>query len=222
MRTYAWAWRQLAAVYCVAGSVCLARVMGWGGAAVVLACGVAIGLLCAFGFVAMSQRAIRASVATGLTAGCFATGGLGAVAAFGPSGLFAGAALGLAAPRSLRLMRSVLIDPPSWHQIVQVLDPSAPEPPPRVLDVERTVPAAMNDADLCAAWRRSCGRLQRARSVDERLRITRLRETYLDELERRHPPAFRAWLAAGPAAAPDPFLHLGRRRLTDGPPVDLS
>jgi hypothetical protein len=222
VRTYAWAWRQLAAIYCVTGSMCLVRVMGWGGAVVLLACGVAIGILCAFGFVAMSQRAIRTSVTTGLTAGCFATGVLGAVAAFGPIGLFAGAALGLAAPRSLRLMRSVLIDPPSWHRIVQVLDPGAPEQPPRVLDVERTVPTAMNDADLCAAWRRSCGRLERVRSVDERLRLTRLRETYLDELERREPPAFRAWLATGPATAPDSFLHLGRGRLTDGPPVDLG
>ena len=57
--------------------------------------------------------------------------------------------------------------------------------------------------DLCWAWRRSFTRLQRADAVGV-VRLTRERQLYLDELERRYPREFRAWLSAGARAASDP------------------
>ena len=89
----------------------------------------------------------------------------------------------------------------------------APEGPP--LDV----PDLMTDKDLCIAWRSSYVALQRAASVESRLRVVTVRALYLDELERRAGPAVRAWLGSGPRAASDPSRFLsGTRRRRRQPP----
>lgn len=59
--------------------------------------------------------------------------------------------------------------------------------------------------DLCRAWRRTCTALRQAETWHERLRIAARRQAYLDELERRRPEGFAAWLEAGPDTA-DPSM----------------
>ncbi|TDD57973.1 hypothetical protein E1263_21155 [Kribbella antibiotica] len=56
-------------------------------------------------------------------------------------------------------------------------------------------------AELCLAWRRSFGELRR---TEHWAATTDVRQAYLDELERRYPDEFVAWLASGPRAASDP------------------
>jgi hypothetical protein len=66
----------------------------------------------------------------------------------------------------------------------------------------------LNNHDLCHAWRCSFVALEDAASPVERIRVVLLRQRYLDEMDRRDPDAFGAWLASGARAAggPDRFL----------------
>ena len=81
------------------------------------------------------------------------------------------------------------------------------------------VPDLMTDEDLCCAWRSSFVALQRAASVESRLRVVTVRALYLDELERRAGPAVQAWLESGARAASDPSRFLaGSRRRRRQPP----
>jgi hypothetical protein len=56
-------------------------------------------------------------------------------------------------------------------------------------------------------------RLQSARSFGDRCYVVALRQVYLDEMDRRSPTAFQAWLASGARAAggPDRYLAVERR-----------
>lgn len=62
--------------------------------------------------------------------------------------------------------------------------------------------------ELCHAWRASYGDLQRAQTRWTREQIVEMRQSYLDELERRNPTGFAAWLDAGARAASDPGRFL--------------
>ncbi|MDN5798209.1 MAG: hypothetical protein L0H79_21020 [Intrasporangium sp.] len=67
----------------------------------------------------------------------------------------------------------------------------------------------LTDTQLCHEWRRSFTALQRAVGDPARLTaVIQTRARYLDELERRHPAAFLAWLAHGARAASDPSRYL--------------
>ncbi|MET7279793.1 hypothetical protein ABZS29_16275 [Kribbella sp. NPDC005582] len=59
----------------------------------------------------------------------------------------------------------------------------------------------LSAAELCLAWRRSFPELSRP---DHWSATIDVRRAYLDELERRYPDDFAAWLASGPRAASDP------------------
>ena len=59
----------------------------------------------------------------------------------------------------------------------------------------------LSAAELCLAWRRSFTELRR---LDHWSATIDVRRAYLDELERRDPEKFAAWLASGPRAASDP------------------
>ncbi|MFC9690541.1 hypothetical protein ACFTSF_18475 [Kribbella sp. NPDC056951] len=59
----------------------------------------------------------------------------------------------------------------------------------------------MSATELCLAWRRSFTELQRP---DHWSATIDVRRAYLDELERRYPEEFAAWMASGPRAASDP------------------
>lgn len=62
----------------------------------------------------------------------------------------------------------------------------------------------LSAAELCLAWRRSFTELRR---VDHWAATIDVRRAYLDELERRYPEQFAAWLASGPRAASDPARY---------------
>lgn len=93
-------------------------------------------------------------------------------------------------------------------------EPSAAGPPSEPTSSSTRVEpprqaCTMATQDLCHAWRVSYVRLQRARSETVRARIVAARQTYLDELARRNPDGFEAWLQAGARAASDPARFLG-------------
>ena len=78
------------------------------------------------------------------------------------------------------------------------------------LDSVRPTLRDLSDEELCLAWRRSFKQLQSSTGRELRLGVADVRRAYLDELERRQPEAFAAWLASGPRAAGDParfFTH---------------
>lgn len=75
----------------------------------------------------------------------------------------------------------------------------------------------LTDVELCHAWRQSFALLHTARSAAGVLRVTTLRQSYLDEMERRHPAAFRSWLESGGSATGGPDRFLTARRRQDHP-----
>ncbi|TCC07819.1 hypothetical protein [Kribbella soli] len=79
--------------------------------------------------------------------------------------------------------------------------------PPREL-------SSLDDEALCLAWRRSFRRLETAPTAVERLSVVEQRQQYLDELHRRSPQGFAAWLASGARASgnPLPYVDDARRR----------
>ena len=79
-----------------------------------------------------------------------------------------------------------------------------------------SVPDELQVDDLCRAWRSSYLGLQAAGSVDSLLRAVHVRRLVLDELERRDPAAFEAWLRSGPRAAGDPGRHFRRPPVLEG------
>lgn len=72
-----------------------------------------------------------------------------------------------------------------------------------------------SDEAVCQAWRASYGRLRRMENTGHPgpalARVALERARYLDELERRHPSGFSAWIAAGARAPSDPTPYLARR-----------
>ncbi|HSE09355.1 MAG TPA: hypothetical protein VLB29_11880 [Nocardioidaceae bacterium] len=69
--------------------------------------------------------------------------------------------------------------------------------------------SSMDDPTLCRAWRMSYVALQKPLALPTQVRIVERRRQFLDELERRDPRGFSAWLAAGPRAAGDPGRYIG-------------
>jgi len=80
----------------------------------------------------------------------------------------------------------------------------------------------MTDLDLCRAWRSSFVALERAGNPASRARIAGTRAVLLDELERRHPSGFGAWIRSGARAAggPERYVlgHEGARATEAGGP----
>jgi hypothetical protein len=121
-----------------------------------------------------------------------------------------GAAVGVAALLAYAAILNV-------GALVVLLLPAVTSPPAvrryaAVLGMNRR-PAEPTVADfgtdkLCRDWLDSYDALRKAGSHPERLRIVADRQRCLDELERRDPEGFHAWLgsAAGPATDPRRFL----------------
>lgn len=78
--------------------------------------------------------------------------------------------------------------------------PYAPVPP--YLDLH-----LLTDEQLCESWRASDPALLDRTSVPDVLRAVDERQTYLDELLRRHPAAMSAWVSSEPGAE-DPLARL--------------
>jgi hypothetical protein len=96
-------------------------------------------------------------------------------------------------------------------------------PEPAVLSTPSFLEAAwmtqrvesMDDSTLCFGWRTSYVALQHRLPAHLGLRIVQRRQEFLDELERRNPHGFEAWLASGARAAGDPTRYItpGWRRM---------
>jgi hypothetical protein len=71
---------------------------------------------------------------------------------------------------------------------------------------------SLDDEALCQAWRRSFLLLQAAATANGHMSIVRQRERFLDELSRRSPQGFAAWLTSGARAAGNPLPYLGDQR----------
>jgi hypothetical protein len=70
----------------------------------------------------------------------------------------------------------------------------------------------LDDHELMAAWRHSHEVLGYTNLPHLRLELVALRQAYLDELERRDPSGFAAWIEAGAIRDPERFLALRRTR----------
>jgi hypothetical protein len=70
----------------------------------------------------------------------------------------------------------------------------------------------LDDHELIAAWRQSHEVLGYTNLPDLRLQLIALRQAYLDEMERRHPRGFAAWMDEGALPDPERFLAPGRTR----------
>ena len=68
------------------------------------------------------------------------------------------------------------------------------------------------DEELCWAWRRSYAQLQRTTHPDGVARLAAQRQGYLDELQRRHPTRFAAWIDSGARSGGDPHPFITSRR----------
>ena len=68
------------------------------------------------------------------------------------------------------------------------------------------------DGELCRIWRGSYSALLEAADAASAAQVVRVRQVYLDELDRRHRQAVSAWLASGPRPAdgPERFLQAHR------------
>jgi hypothetical protein len=89
-------------------------------------------------------------------------------------------------------------------------EPRVPLPrrPSQALPPLPTSVLGMSDEELCLAWRRSHVTVTVADPAGTKLATVSLRAAHLDEIERRDPDAFRAWLASGAVAAGSPHCFL--------------
>lgn len=78
-------------------------------------------------------------------------------------------------------------------------------------------PSEMDAACLCTAWRESYRSLQQPLSTGSRKVLVQRRQELLDELERRNPAQFAAWLDASNQPASQPGRYLLARGRPDTP-----
>ncbi|SDR93965.1 hypothetical protein [Microlunatus soli] len=66
----------------------------------------------------------------------------------------------------------------------------------------------LTDRQLCEAWQQSSDLFDASSRTRQRAELASRRQSYLDELERRHPAEFACWLynSPGPGDDPGPFL----------------
>jgi hypothetical protein len=90
----------------------------------------------------------------------------------------------------------------------------SPQPPPPV-QVPDTPAQDLDDKELIKAWRASSVALCWVGSDDNWLALTRRRQEYLNEIERRDPRGFNAWMATTPDMDDDPSGFLFHKNKTD-------
>ncbi|HET6985798.1 MAG TPA: hypothetical protein VFI00_04245 [Kribbella sp.] len=156
-------------------------------------------------------RIVRVTVGVGL----MAPAAVGLIAVFGIAGVLLVLALAATTPA----LRSRIPGRRHAHGDPPVTRPEPPTPrgpATSVADGPAAGPArelgSLDDEALCWAWRRSFRLLEAARSATDRLSVVELRQQYLDELHRRCPEGFAAWLAAGARASGNPLPYVGDRR----------
>lgn len=100
--------------------------------------------------------------------------------------------------------------------------PAAPFVEAPVLDHDVAAAALLTGEELCHAWRGSFPQLLGVTGPEWTDQVARQRRIYLDELERRDPVAFAAWIGAGARASSDPGRALRATRPTGGRQQDAS
>ncbi len=80
-------------------------------------------------------------------------------------------------------------------------------------------PGLLTDAELCRAWRASYRALQDGSSGPPTMESIAVRQSVLDELERRNSRGLAAWLASGARAAGNPLPYLSDSRV-NSPGID--
>ena len=207
--------RALLCAAVVVGIAGVADLIDWPGAICVLLSAATTGWTVAAVRALADHRRPRRLLASGLLPASLLTGAVGLAHLFGPCGLLVAAALVTADPSLRRCARALRATvgrrPSSAGPAVDDTGAAAPPPDGERLDDEirdLTVPDALSDADLCAAWRSSYVALHRARTLDARLRTVEIRALYLDVLERRLGEDFARWMSSGPrpAGAPEEYL----------------
>lgn len=83
---------------------------------------------------------------------------------------------------------------------------------PRRAALQPAAVAELSDDELCWWWRYSFTQLERADGAEALGRLVNQRRSYLDELDRRHPARFAAWISSGARANGDPARFLGPHR----------
>ena len=124
----------------------------------------------------------------------------GAVFLLGPASPIILAALLLTAPPAIWLWRRFAAAAPDAPTSTTTT-PAAPQTP-------RITPDQMSTSELCRAWRRSYWALLDEPDGKCRCAIVHLRQSMLDELERRDANGFGRWLNTGARAGSDPGRYL--------------
>lgn len=132
------------------------------------------------------------------------------VAATGASGL---ALLGLVVAAFIVAVPAFL----SGHRRIPPVRPTVDPPSPRLGSqpggvggepIAKVALTSVSTEQLCRAWRYSSATLHRNTTVTERTTAAATRAEYLNELERRDPDGFAAWLATGPRPGGDPARYI--------------
>ena len=93
-----------------------------------------------------------------------------------------------------------LVGAPAWPLVFLVAVSSPPGIGWVRARMSASSPRLMTDRELCDAWRASTHRLRAADTTSQRLGLAGLRQTYLEEMERRNTAGLRAWLDTTPYA----------------------
>lgn len=108
------------------------------------------------------------------------------------------------------------LSPAQLDKMVRALGYASPEyltfQPPSGVD-------ALTDEELCHSWRVSCTALGSQPSAAQTAATVTERQTLLDELERRNPRGFAAWLASEAWTPGNPLPYL-TRGWTDQPVIN--
>lgn len=162
-------------------------------------------------------RLWRKAMRAGLASGALVLGACGLVAWLGLQGLIVVAVLTLLSPTVLTTaVRRSHGRPRSDRSRPVRADVNGHAPDPTTATRHTLLDApwmkqpttSMDDATLCFAWRVSFVALQQPVPPFSRLQIVDRRHEFLDELERRNPRGFQAWLASGARAAADPTKYV--------------
>lgn len=208
-------WTWLVSMAATTGLICLYARWGWQG--VVTGAALATALSLFTGLAVWIADGPGKSVRAGrraLAAALLATASIGLVAVFDLAGVFvvlllAGSAPALTSLVRRRWPRRHAVAAPGGAQAPRHLpSPATAEAPGEEAAQARRRLRAVDDRTLCRGWRDSFALLNDARSMEDRLSVVQLRESYLDELCRRSPRGLAAWFASGPRASSNPLPFL--------------
>lgn len=159
----------------------------------------------------------------GLLTMCGLVGAVGYLALLGPAGMVPVTMAGLSAPPVVRAFSRRRRDAPAddWPVIPSSrasraeVSAAASWSAEQTLSRQSWMTGSSHDLEptaLCRAWRESCLALDQPVSAGCKAGIVQRRRELLDELERRNPAGFTAWLASGALAAEDPRRYIVTQR----------